>query len=83
MLKQHKKILETFITTEIKNINMYWGYRGDYVLKLEVSEESLANAIAHYCDSLGIECKIRFEPAMSRYNVFCIAEDGDVYTLKK
>jgi hypothetical protein len=82
MLKEHKQILEKFIKADIETINMYWGYKGDFILKLTVKNPNLVNLIEDYCKQIGVDCVVKHETSTGWFNLFCVAIDEDVYELK-
>lgn len=82
MKEGHKKILKIFIDTDIGDVSTYGGYRGDHILKITTRHMELASSIAHYCDSIDLECVIKENQNMRNFEVFCIEEDRYKYTLK-
>lgn len=82
MFQLHKKIIELFINTDIKDINTYGGYKGDYILKITTKHLSLAESIASHCENLGGKSVIKENKNLMNYEIYCIAEDPDVYHIK-
>ncbi len=82
MLNQHKLIIKTFIDEDIDTINMYWGYRGDFILKLVLSSVSLVDEIEAFCKANDIEVVVKSQISTKNFAIFCIVVDEDVYKLK-
>lgn len=84
MFEEHKSIIKEFIDDDISTINMYWGYKGDFVLKIATKDPNVAFTIEDYAkDELEIEAVTKQETGTGLFNVFCIADDPDVYDLKR
>jgi hypothetical protein len=82
MFPLHRKIIQNFITDDIKDINTYGGYKGAYILKITTRNMVLAEKIASYCESLDGEAVIKENKNLLNFEVYCIAEDTSMYTLK-
>ena len=83
MLPEHRQIIAKFISYDIDTINMYWGYKGDYILKLTVKDPNLATAIEDYCKTIDIQTNTKFNESRNKmFTVYCIAIDEDVIPLK-
>ena len=82
MFQLHQKIIQTFINNDIKDINTYGGYKGAYILKITTKHMPLAESIALYCESIGGEAVIKENKHLIIFEIYCIAEDSSVYTLK-
>jgi hypothetical protein len=82
MFQLHRKIIQHFITDGIKDINTYSGYRGDYILKITTKHMALAENIALYCESIGGEAVIKENKNLLNFEIYCIAKDTEMYTLK-
>lgn len=82
MFDLHRKVIQTFINEDIKDINTYGGYKGAYILKITTRNIGVAEKIARYCESLGSEAVIKENKNLCNYEVYCVAEDTSIYTLK-
>ncbi|MDD2266687.1 hypothetical protein [Sulfuricurvum sp.] len=82
MFELHRNIIQTFITEDIRDISTYGGYKGAYILKITTKRLTVAEKIAAYCESLGGEAVIKENHNLIIFEVYCIAEDPSVYTLK-
>ncbi|MDP3301777.1 MAG: hypothetical protein Q8S36_07410 [Sulfuricurvum sp.] len=82
MFELHRKIIQTFITEDIKDINTYGGYKGAYILKITTKHLPLAEKIALYTESIGGESIIKENKNLMNFEIYCISEDTSIYTLK-
>lgn len=83
MLEAHRKVLKHFIDEDINTINMYWGYKGDFVLKLVVNSPDTSERIEDFCRTLDVEVKVIYDRATRTENVFIVEVDDDVIKLKE
>jgi hypothetical protein len=83
MLKEHRQVITKFISYDIDSINMYWGYKGDYILKIITKDVNLTTEIEDYCKDLNIQSVTKFNESSNRmFTIYCIAIDEDVILLK-
>lgn len=82
MFQLHRKIIQHFITDDIKDISTYGGYRGDYILKITTKYMPLAEKIALFCEGIDGEAVIKENKNLLNYEIYCIAKDTEMYTLK-
>ena len=83
MYEAHKEIIKEFIDDDIFTINMYWGYKGDFILKITTPEPITAFAIEDFAiQELGIEAVTKQETTSGMYEVFCVAIDEEIYNTK-
>ena len=77
MFDAHREIIKEFIDEDISTINMYWGYKGDFVLKITTVDPILAFDIEKFAEEeMGIEAVTKQEPRTGLYDVFCIAVEN-------
>lgn len=82
MFEIHRKIIQNFIAEDIKDISTYGGYKGAHILKITTKQMVLAEKIALYCESIGSEAVVKENKNLINFEVYCIAEDRSMYTLK-
>lgn len=83
MFDLHRKIIQTFITEDIKDISTYGGYKGAHILKITTRHMVLAEKIAQYSESIGAESIVKENKNLLNFEVYCVAEDISMYTLKQ
>ena len=82
MFELHRKIIQTVIAEDIKDISTYGGYKGAHILKITTKQMVLAEKIARFCESIGGEAVVKENKNLMNFEVYCIAEDTSMYTLK-
>jgi hypothetical protein len=72
MFDTHREIIREFIDEDISTINMYWGYKGDFVLKITTKDPTLAFEIEDFAiKEIGIEAVTKQESDTGIFDVFC------------
>jgi hypothetical protein len=82
MKRKHREIIRTFIDDEIRELNVYSGYKGGIVLKILTISADVVSRLQEYCTNIEIECRVKHNQHLAAYEVFCVVEDEDVYSLK-
>lgn len=82
MLTGHREVIKNIIDLDISTINMYWGYKGDVVLKLVTSSLKVANEIVNQGHLQELSVNIKHDTSTKTYWVFCVEVDDDVIKLK-
>lgn len=74
MFAVHREIIKEFIDEPISTINMYWGYKGDFVLKITTKDPTLAFEIEDFAiNEIGIEAVTKQDVKIGEFEVYCIA----------
>ena len=83
MLELHKQLIKNIIDLNPESINMYWGYKGDYILKIATLSLETCTIIEHKAIALGLTVKVEYDmKGTKNYFLYCVAEDVEVYKLK-
>ena len=83
MFDVHRDVLSKFIHHQsLKDITTYYGYRGDYLLKMTTHDGIFIELISNYCEMKSIDYVVK-QNIVDGYEVYIIAIDDDVIPIKK
>jgi hypothetical protein len=82
MQEARKRILLYALQFDINDVHTYSGYKGGLVVRITTGSAEVVNAIEKFALSIPVlEVVVKNGPLM-QFEIFCITEDEDVYSLK-
>ncbi len=84
MIQERRDIIRYALDCNILDINTYGGYKGDLIVKITTSDKKndVKDKIKSYAKRLGMDVVIKDNKNILIYEIYCISEDEDLYSLK-
>jgi len=84
MKQEHVKIIgEFYQDPSLFELSIYNGYKGGIVLRIRTASKALLEEIDIFCTLNKIEVNTSFNKNLHLYEIYCIAEQDDIYRLKE